>query len=178
MVKRLNNPYEQIQNSTGNASANGHQFCCSTPNKPHSITNAADAASSAARTCHTATRPAGNARETVRGFRASIPRSSSRFATIAAVRALTMHPTTNSPESNKPRQSIGPFGNATNAPRSANGSANTECESLMSFAISRAAARPATVTSKAPQWLPQEQPSVEPPNSLVPQAADSFRLDH
>ena len=178
MVNRLNNPYEQIQNNTGNASASGHQLFCSTPNIPHNITNAADAANSATRTCQTATRPAGNARETVRGLRASMPRSSNRFATIAAVRALTMHPTTRSAESDNARQSIGPCGNATNAPKSANGSANTECESLMSLAISRAAARPATVTSKAPQRLPQEQPSEEQRNSLASLAADSFHLAH
>ena len=71
--------------------------------------------------------PRGISRMAVRGFSASIRASTSRLNPMAALRAVTMATTT---------QAICAHANgacchASNAPVSANGSANTECEKRM-----------------------------------------------
>ncbi len=67
-------------------------------------------------------RPAGNSRLAVRGLRASNPASTSRLNPIAALRAATMQSAihTSRIHSKSTRRE------ASNAPTSANGSANTE----------------------------------------------------
>ena len=81
-------------------------------------------------------RPEGMARACVRGLRASRRRSAIRFTSIAHVRAKTMQRTTRA--SLPISLGVGSVGGrARNTASTANGSANTECASLMSPAAAR-----------------------------------------